>query len=186
MIIIGFGHQSGVGKDEAARFLKTAIGADKVAVRGFATTLKEAAGLVFNLSEEQMYGTLKEVEDSRYSVSPRHILQKFGNDLRELFWDSVWIDALVNKIPELEKQGYEYLFVTDVRYPNEAEALKKMGATLIKIERNSRKLPGNPNHSSETAMNDYSSWDYVINNDASLFDFHGNVLNVFEEITGSK
>ena len=57
--------------------------------------------------------------------------------------------------------------ITDVRFPNEAQAIKDRGGILIRINRDNgtRAIDVNA-HLSETALDDYDGFDYVIDNDS--------------------
>ena len=57
--------------------------------------------------------------------------------------------------------------ISDVRFPNEAKAIKDKGVILIRINR-----PGNDTgkHLSEIALDDYKNWNYVIDNNGTIED----------------
>ena len=44
----------------------------------FAKPLKDTCKVLFLLSDEQLYGNLKEIQDKRWGKSPREIMQQFG------------------------------------------------------------------------------------------------------------
>jgi hypothetical protein len=60
---------------------------------------------------------------------------------------------------------YPNWVITDVRFPNEAEAIKKRGGKVISVVRPGHMDTGN--HPSETALDGYN-FDYVMYNDGSL------------------
>ena len=57
---------------------------------------------------------------------------------------------------------------TDLRFPNEAEAIRSLGGLLVRIDR-----PDVPkmNHPTECALDDWSDWDHVIENNGTLDEF---------------
>ena len=55
--------------------------------------------------------------------------------------------------------------VTDVRFPNEAKAIKDKGGILIRVDRDS---DSKDSHVSENALITYKDWNYVIDNNYSL------------------
>jgi len=72
---------------------------------------------------------IKQFEE-RY-FSPREFLQKLGTEFgREQIGDNVWIDTLLHS---LEKDG-SYI-IPDVRFDNEAKAIKRYGGEIIKTVR---------------------------------------------------
>jgi hypothetical protein len=62
---------------------------------------------------------------------------------------------------------YPNWIITDTRFPNEAEAIKKAGGIVIRINRPGVQ-PINP-HPSETSLDDWE-FDAVINNDGDVSD----------------
>ena len=63
---------------------------------------------------------------------PVDLLQWLGNTMRQRNPD-VWINKLSTMI-QLTKDPVPNLVVTDVRYPNEVQALKKLGFTIVKVQ----------------------------------------------------
>ena len=63
---------------------------------------------------------------------PVDLLQWLGNTMRQRNPD-VWINRLSTKIL-LTKDPVPNLVVTDVRYPNEVQALKKLGFIIVKVQ----------------------------------------------------
>jgi hypothetical protein len=178
-MIIGLGHRARSGKDTFADYLVAKHGFTKLS---FATPLKEAARDIFLLTDEQMYGSLKEVVDPRWGRTPRDILQKLGTEsVRDVFGQETWVQRCKFGM----EPGKRYV-IADVRFPNEADAIKAWGGYVLKIDRPSlppikrAKLPWwkwiwNTNaqgpyigHPSETALLDYEGWDDVLVNDGTL------------------
>lgn len=63
---------------------------------------------------------------------PVDLLQWLGNTMRQRNPD-VWINRLATII-QLTKDPVPNIVVTDVRYPNEVQALKKLGFTIVKVQ----------------------------------------------------
>lgn len=73
--------------------------------------------------------------------------------------------------PEKYNNGYPNWVITDVRFPNEAEAIKEHNGITIRInrglvERTGKMIQG-PEHISETALDD-AKFDYVIENNGTI------------------
>lgn len=64
--------------------------------------------------------------------------------------------------------------ITDVRFPNEAEAIKKRGGILIRVN-NPDYVPYPEEHKSETELDSYNGFDFMINNKK------GNGLGILSE-----
>lgn len=108
----------------------------------FASLLKDILSVLFDWNREMLEGTTKESREWREQIdewwsnrlnipkfSPRYALQYFGTEIfRNHFHDEIWIAAL-------EKQLYKYtnVVITDCRFPNEINTLKKYNAIFIRI-----------------------------------------------------
>ena len=139
----------------------------------FADPLKVIAMQLFGLTEKQCYGTDEDKntpinikwEDlpmsgnssSQGFLTAREFLQYFGTDICRQIKDTVWVD---NCIDRMINSGTELAIVPDIRFPNEVEAIQKAGGKVIRLTRS----PHNDQHASETALNDYEGFDYVLDN----------------------
>ena len=95
------------------------------------------------------------------STEIRPLLQRFGTEVgREMFGDDFWVDYAIKHVPD----GSKVVF-SDVRYPNEADAIRKLGGQIWRVEREGYG-PAN-DHASEHALNGYN-FDQRIYNDKDL------------------
>jgi len=187
MKVIGLGCTAQVGKDTAAEYWEKKYPGIVKRV-GFADKLKEVCMLLFGLSHEQCYGSkeIKEAVDPRYGLSPRAILQGVGQKMREVYPD-IWVDTVFNTtIPELQKAAYDCFVVSDVRYPNEGDKVHQEGGTLIKVLRDAGGVDVGADHSSETAMRDYTDFDFIIDNNGSFEEYFETLDKLMEQIDGRK
>lgn len=61
----------------------------------------------------------------------RNLLQLLGTEgLRENLWSDVWIDAMEKRLTVAQD-----VVITDIRFPNEAEAVRRWGGTIWKVAR---------------------------------------------------
>lgn len=120
--------------------------------------------------------------DGRMTV--RELLQKLGTDaMRDNLHENVWVNALFADykgiITEPAKFGgtaigeYPNWVITDMRFPNEMDAVYKREGFTIRVVRDYA-LRGGPEdpknqHPSETALDD-SHFDYEIINDGTIED----------------
>lgn len=158
-MIIGFHGPAGAGKDTAADFLIRVYRFRRVA---FADKLKIACKTIFGLSDSQVFGGEKDLIDRYWGMTPREILQRVGTEcFRQTFDADIWVRAALRDL----EAGRSYV-VTDVRFPNEAQAIKDLGGRIIQITRNGAVGQG-MTHASETAL---KSWDFdgTIENDGTI------------------
>lgn len=79
-------------------------------------------------------------------------LQRLGTEAIRTIDDEFWIRAAFAKIDALRERGIPVV-VTDVRYPNEGDAIRHASGYLVRITRD---LPADgDSHASERAMDDY-------------------------------
>lgn len=128
--------------------------------KGRYTTKEEADAYIPMLKE--IYGEFNmEYVVGMRQMTVRQFLQELGTDaLRDNFHPNTWVNALMCEYPS------EYNWViTDTRFVNEAEAIKKAGGIVIRIDRPGF-TPINP-HPSETSLDDWD-FDYKIVNDMDI------------------
>ena len=165
--VIGLSGWARSGKDTTADYLVEKHGYVKMS---FAAPMKEA---LYRLNPKvtinsvvgtplrvgiDIYGW-DEIKDRCPDVRP--LLQRFGTEVgRDMWGEDFWVDAAIDSIED----GSKVVFA-DVRFPNEADAIKSLGGEVWRIERYGIG-PAN-DHISEHAMNDYK-FDTVITNNYSL------------------
>lgn len=164
-----------VGKDTFAQILAENIfdvSRKRFVLMAFANDLKLRIQKEFDLSYDQLWGDEKEKLDKRYPKgdsfwTAREMMQAYGEFYRSIDCD-FWVRSLFRLINENE---YDNVIITDVRYPNEANAVKDRNGILIRVrsDRNTGTINGS-NHISETAMNDYSDIDFEVVNNGSISD----------------
>jgi hypothetical protein len=107
------------------------------------------------------------------SPDVRGLLQRFGTEVgREMFSEDFWVDYALNSIPDGAKA-----VIADVRYPNEADAIRKLGGKVIRVQRDG--VVAANEHASESALNDYK-FDVVLNNNRDIDGLHLLVDSVVE------
>lgn len=114
-------------------------------------------------------------------VTYREALQFFGTKFRNEYGENFWVNLLLNSLPSTSKE--EIILITDVRYLNEAEAIKSRGGILIRVNRPHNESPKDiSNHPSETGLDNYNNFDYIIENDGSLEDLEGKVKLIYSHL----
>lgn len=178
--LIGLCGKKGVGKTTAADYLKSRYDYAELA---FADPLKQACRELFNLTDEQLYGSqeAKEADDPFWGCSARRILQNVGQRLRSMEppLNDLFVRSMEDKILKTHNQP---VIVSDIRYENEARLIRKLGGVLIHITRDS--APQGDAHESEALKIDPSLMDHTIENNFAKHVFFQNINLVlhFESI----
>lgn len=152
---IAFGYKCGSGKDTAVDH----------AIEMYGGTRFSFAKPIYDIQRyaQQICGFKQEKD--------RQFLQYVGTEWARNIEEDVWVRVCLESVPDVGNA-----FISDCRFPNEFEALKKDGWTLIKLVRDiqeERKGTGSHAHQSEVALDSKGDddWDYVIMNNGSLEQF---------------
>ena len=166
-MIIGLGYQARAGKDTVAAHL---VNNYSFIQESFAYPLKEHIGRqICGFNDKQLYGAWKETIDPEWGMTPRQMLQLIGTDaLRKVVHDSFWVIPMKRKLKE-HIRNERHVVISDVRFMNEINLIKEIGGKVVKVVRhNPDKISGFEKHSSETELENFSDWDYVLENNGTL------------------
>ncbi len=126
--------------------------------------------------------------DGNKDEKGRKLLQEIGRIGREYDID-LWANHAIEYIKDCDAQGFEYYFIDDWRFPNEAKAVKDHfhPVVLVRMRRPEEyhTLFGTAmyNDVSEASLPDEDSYyDYVINNNKSLDDLKAKAKEFVDEI----
>lgn len=180
-MLIGISGKIGSGKDTAAELFQELYPGANFEIKKFAGKLKQIATMLTGIptekfEEQEFKQTYLGKEWSKFTTSGefgdivteekmtvRDLLQKLGTEaMRVGLHENVWVNATMADY-NVEKNW----IITDVRFPNEAWAVKQKGI-LIRINRDN--LPVSSNHPSETSLDNFSHFDFVIDNNGSIED----------------
>lgn len=162
----GFDTKKFAGKLKAMGSLLTGIPVGKFEDQDFKKT---------NLGPEWSYELVGEDwVDGKPALVPmtvRTLLQKLGTEaMRDGLHTNVWVNALFADYKAIgwEPEDVSNWIITDMRFPNELEAVKDRGGITIRVTRDNgtRAIDIDP-HPSETAL-DNSTFDYEIVNDGTI------------------
>lgn len=161
---IGLSGKAGAGKNTAAAYLER----QGYQCFAFADALKDLLQVAFGFSHQQVYGDKKEEPDPRFGKSPRWVMQYLGTEVFRGIWPEIWLWHLEQRIGAFRSCGTTLVAVTDVRFRDEAAALRRLGAVLVRIERQvAGARTGIPGHVSETDLDGWGDWDHVVQNNGS-------------------
>ena len=134
--IIGFSGKAGSGKDSAGEaILSSGVRAKR---ESFADPLREmikCLGVDVDKIYSEFGGAGKSDPLPEFGgKSLRYMLQTLGTDWgRNMVSDSIWLDIVARKVKKNKDSGH-LTVITDVRFDNEADAVKKMGGVVVQVE----------------------------------------------------
>jgi len=185
MSIIGVIGKARSGKNQLSEFITEEFEKNynrKFYEASFANELKNMCKFRFGLSDDQLWGDKKEIEDKRfmkatlggdpeYSVfwTPREIMQEFGAFYRKIDYD-FWVKGLRKFLHNELLKGHKDFIVTDVRYVNEVKFIKSKKGILVHISRDTDNEIHGANHESEINLDEYKDFDINVDNSGSLDD----------------
>jgi hypothetical protein len=145
----------------------------------FADPIKEIVEIMFpNCNKECLYGpsalrseAIPGAFKDGKPLSYRQALIDIGTEVGRAYNDKLWLENFDHRYSQLLiNKKYNLLIVTDVRFRNEYEHLKKLGFFQIRLYRETGM--SEINHVSETDQNSIrdEEFDYVLFNNKSLDD----------------
>ena len=167
MRIIGFGHKSSVGKDTSANFLDQALRELGFSVKriGFANKLKDVAYDLFKWTGINRPIHYENHREDRDKIIPElnctivDLWVDVGESMRNVY-GPIWVKNALNQ------DDIDFLIITDVRHPNEVEAIKELGGNIYRIV--NPRVPRREGKSIDDYLEDYTGWKYDILNDGTL------------------
>ena len=162
------------GKDTTALAIKKAYGDKKVINLSYGSYIKEFAK---NISDW----------DGRDETKPRELLQHLGTEvIRNNIDEDFFIKRLCNDI-RVYSYYFDVITISDARFPDEIITPKKLFDDVITIkvirdnfETNLSK--SEQKHSTETALDGFDDYDYVIENNGTIDELDKRVLKIVKEV----
>lgn len=196
-MLVGVSGHLNSGKDTVAKLIATNLH-EKYPVyrKSFAFKLKQIVELLsgykmtISYSNDFIDGITdfsqedKNVFIPMFNMTVGEMLQQIGtNVFRDHFDKQTWIKALFIGYGEYERKNTVWV-ISDVRFTNEAQKVKDLNGILIRVNRQiedtttSRDI----NHPSEIALDNYSEFDYTIDNNKSLQDLELETNSIVNKI----
>lgn len=168
----------------------------------FADALKACASIILDsdvlMFENERFKnsptTLDLMDSDNVRMTNRKFLQLLGTEVGRSIDKDLWVKVLISKYKSKFSQRIEYGYdefgkrvpiemivmepcwiVTDTRFPNEADAIRREGGLLIRVNRNAGFTDS---HLSETALDNYENFDEIIDNNGSIEDLIGQVYDI--------
>lgn len=167
-LLIGLTGRARSGKTTAAEYLGGTFMLEHYA---FADPLRHGLMAIFNLDASDFEGERKEQPLAWLPHSPRQLMQSMGTEwARDTIHPDVWV--------MLAEQNLDYItaalgavigfVVSDIRFENEADLIRRRGGTVIHINRRNAE-PVNA-HVSETGVKANDN-DLYVRNDGTVEEF---------------
>ena len=123
--------------------------------------------------------------DGKEETKPRDLLIYLGTDIiRNKIDPNFHINRLVQDL-EVLSYFYDTFIVSDVRFPVEIEKVKEKydEVITIKISRDSEELnQSQKSNITETALDNYTDYDYVIDNNGTLEELEQKAIDILKEV----
>lgn len=137
----------------------------------FSDALKEVCVDILGLKPEQAYGTDAQKNSETHlkwedmpvvmpyagPMTARQVLQFVGTEIFRKMYTNVWTDFTIKQI---KSEQPALAIVTDCRFPNEVEAIQKVGGKVVHLTRDI----STDSHASETSLDEFTGYDHTINN----------------------
>jgi hypothetical protein len=135
-MIIGFIGKIGSGKDAAANYTTSKY--KYIHILRLSDPLKKAYASLLGIDrwslDDQKFKNQLALD---LNITHREFLQKFGTDfLRNMIHKDIFIKLYLNVVNGFKfSSNPSYIITPDIRFPNEAKAIKEEGGLLIKLKR---------------------------------------------------
>lgn len=159
------------GKDTAAQALVNQ-GFENVkfadALKGMLRTYLAYRGVSPCLVEEMIEGKMKEEAVAAFGgKSTRFAMQTLGTEWgRDTIASDLWVDTAMARARQFDR-----VVVSDVRFPNEVEAIKQAGGKIIRIWRPGLTVDSHPSESLIESL----FWHVTVANDGTIEDLHNRI-----------
>ena len=140
----------------------------KYKIYSFADPLKKDICMnILGLTEEQCNGsdidknTLTDLVWNGEPLTARRAMEVVGTDIFRSLKRDVWVSATMRNI---KRDQYDVAIILDVRFPNEVEAIKKLGGYVIRLTLDPFCSESQSEKALDQNLYDWSNFDYIIDN----------------------
>lgn len=171
-MIICLCYKARCGKDTTANYL---VNNFDFIQESFAYPLKEYIGRqICGFTDKELFGEWKERVNPEWGKTPRQMLQLIGTDaLRDVVHKDFWVIPMRRKLKK-HKLNKSNVVISDGRFLSELKMVKDMGGVIVNIKRDERNKISSEKHKSELELENYTDWDYEIDN-------NGTIENLYKE-----
>jgi hypothetical protein len=182
MQIIALSGKIGSGKDTAAEYIIQCCLEDKETVKHlkFTDAIKKVTAIMTSTSQADQYtleGKGKLILSLGITIGD--FQEKIGTVAQEHINPNIWVDAVMKQMTD----EYCVYVISDCHFKNEARQIQELGGIVIRLNRSEHLIDPklmagrNPNHVSETDLDDYDNFDFVYQNDGTIEDLKEAIKN---------
>lgn len=180
MVLIGLVGKAGSGKSTIADIFQAHYDTSYLWGQlyfkiSFADRLKDCIKALFDL---------RRLDKDEYCETTNctygRVCQIMGQMMKKEFGEDFWIKLALGNNPGFrEDYDYPHTIITDVRFKNEADTVRRLGGKLIRILRDAPPpVDGrDPNDVSETELESIKA-DYVIENNGTIDELHSTFFDI--------
>lgn len=135
--LIGITGAAGVGKDTLGSMLVSECCYTRLS---FAHPIREFVAGLLGITVAEM-GPIKEVpQEILGGQTPRWAMQSLGTEWgRDMIAPDLWVRTAMGRADRIRKQGRSVV-ITDVRFTNEAQAIRDSGGLIVRVRRPDNEL----------------------------------------------
>lgn len=174
MILLGISGKIGCGKTTLAQMLIEQAPIEVSVRLSFGDNIKRECAAYFGFPVEWCHS--QEGKEKKFSMgypggdldaSPleltvREALQWYGTDYRRAHDPEYWLKAMrvqIDRYSERYADTDPLIVIDDVRFPDEAELVRSLGGSLVRLDPFEGWTPGShAEHITETALDDWQGW----------------------------
>lgn len=174
--IIGLSGKIGSGKTTFSNYLRTVF--PDLEPHSFADNLRQVVSILIDRPVDQLRSATDKETMTCMGKTVGVLLQEVGTEVVRSINPDAWVLSLFERY----KHGESYWIIDDVRFVNEAACIKEAGGIMIRFEGDPGQVRKNStrdlNHPSETALDNYSGFDVIVETEQYMNDMQG----IFERI----
>lgn len=120
-------------------------------------------------------------------TKPRSLLQELGTDIiRKKISEDFFINRIIDDI-KIYSYYFDVITISDARFPKELDSIKNNFNNVYKINIKRPNFENNLNevqkaHETETALDNYNDYDYVLVNDGTINDLNDKIKRIVDKV----
>lgn len=179
--LIAFAGLARSGKDTAAQVAMRTI--PNTTLLSFADPIRAAIKAMFGIDMYDDYWIERKEEVVPWiGKSPRQLMQTLGTEWgRTHVHEEIWVRTLARRAAIEYAKGQDYVVICDLRFPNEHEWLRSVGARIVHLRRPSNVVVTN-GHESEQNLPRKEGEYLIVNDFPTRESFQKKIASVLNDI----